>query len=515
MKLNRFADLLRAHGAPCLPVIALLVSCAAPVAHAQWAASDAQAAFSDYNTAFYFSPSSGNYDYRKQQGSTSTIGFWTGAETIELAEDAYELNPTTSNQTIVSQLCNGFVAQNTGNWSGDSYDDDLMWATIAFTRAYQITGNSTWLSDAETNFATVWSRGYDSSGGGIWWDTPADNNRVSASNWTFVIAGNMLYNITGNSTYQSEAKTIYTWAMANLYDASNGEVYDGVGSSGTSKSQYTYNYGTAIGANYYENDFSDANNMATYMIANFNNNGTYDGYNIMPNYGQGGTDGGGFNGIALRYVGYGLAHGEISNSSVLPWAQDNVSHAWSQRNSSGLSFNNWATSTPSGTNLYGWDCSDTVVGMQVIPVSSSTLIANGTYIVTNVNSGMAIDDPGSSKTDGKDMQQYTVNNGTNQQWNVTNLGNNVITLTNVSSGQLLDVAAASRSNGALVDQYPSNNGNNQKWQVLYLGGGVYTLTSINSGLALDVKGASKSTGAAIDQYPYETNTWQQWKFTSY
>jgi predicted alpha-1,6-mannanase (GH76 family) len=514
MKINRFADPLRLHGVRCF-FIALLLSGAAQAAHAQWAASDAETAFDDYNNAFYFNLSGDNYAYRNQQDSTSTIGFWTGAETIELAEDAYDLNPTTANQTIITQLCNGFVAQFTGNWSGDSYDDDLMWATIAFTRAYQDTGNATWLADAETNFATVWSRGYDSSGGGIWWDTPADNNRVSASNWTFVIAGNMLYNITGNSTYQSEAKTIYTWAMSNLYNSTNGEVYDGVNSStGTSTAQYSYNYGTAIGANYFEGDFSDANNMATYLINNLSD-GTYDGYNVMPNYGQGGTDGGGFNGIALRWVGYAYAHEAIANSAVLSWAQTNVSHAWAERNSSGLSYNNWTTTTPSGTDLYGWDCSDTVVGMQDIPTSASTLIANGTYIITSVDSGMALEDPGFSQTDGEDMDQWTVNNGTNQQWAVTNLGNNVITLKNVSSGQLLDVDAASKSNGALVDQWPGNSENNQKWQVLSLGSGVYTLTSINSGLALDVVGASKSAGAKIDQYPYQANTWQQWKFTSY
>src|SRR5437867_3961431 len=70
-------------------------------------------------------------------------------------------------------------------------------------------------------------------------------------------------------------------------------------------------------------------------------------------------------------------------------------------------------------------------------VGTSTLIPNGTYVITSVYSGLAIDDPAFSKTDGEDMQQYTVNDGTNQQWTVNNLGNNVITLTNGASGQVL------------------------------------------------------------------------------
>jgi len=145
----------------------------------------------------------------------------------------------------------------------------------------------------------------------------------------------------------------------------------------------------------------------------------------------------------------------------------------------------------------------------------TTLIANGTYIVTAVNSGLAIDDPDSSKTDGEDMQIYTVNDGTNQQWTVTNLGNNVITLTNVASGQLLDVAGASKTSGALVDQWPGNGQTNQEWNVISVGSGNFELTSVNSGLALDVVGGGTTNGTGINQYTYGGNTWQQWKFTSH
>ena len=145
----------------------------------------------------------------------------------------------------------------------------------------------------------------------------------------------------------------------------------------------------------------------------------------------------------------------------------------------------------------------------------STLIPNGTYIVTSVKSGLAIDDPDSSTTDGEDMQTYTVNDGTNQQWKVTNLGNNVITLTNAASGQLLDVAGDSKTNSALVDQWPSNGQTNQEWNVISVGSGIYELTSVNSGLALDVIGGGTTNGTGIDQYTYGGNTWQQWKFISY
>jgi hypothetical protein len=150
------------------------------------------------------------------------------------------------------------------------------------------------------------------------------------------------------------------------------------------------------------------------------------------------------------------------------------------------------------------------------PISNSqnNLIANGTYVIKSVYSGLTIDDPASSKTLGQVMQQSTVNNGANQQWTVNNLGNNVITLTNVASGLALDVTGGSKANSALVDQYTYQGNAWQKWNVISLGGGSYELTSVNSGLALDVVGGVKTVGAQIDQYPYRGNAWQQWTFAA-
>jgi predicted alpha-1,6-mannanase (GH76 family) len=354
-------------------IVLLLFLAASPAAFGQWTATDAQTAYSDFNNAFYFNPSGDNYDYRLLQGSTSYNGFWVQANLIELAVDAYNQNPTSANQNIINQLCTGFTTQYTGNWSSDGYDDDLMWATIAFTLAAKATGNSAWLADAETNFAVVWSRGYDTTlGGGIWWYAPAANTssgyKNSAANWTFVIAGNLLYQATGNSTYQTEAATIYSWAMSNLYDSATGEIYDGVHPSGVSTGQYSYNYGVAIGADTFEKDAADANNVANYLI-NHVSGGTVNSINILPNYGQGGTDGSGFNGITLRWVGYALNNGVLTNPAVLSWAQTNVGLAWALRNASGLSWNDWFAFTPP-SGVYSWDCSNTLMGMLDVPVPS-------------------------------------------------------------------------------------------------------------------------------------------------
>jgi hypothetical protein len=112
------------------------------------------------------------------------------------------------------------------------------------------------------------------------------------------------------------------------------------------------------------------------------------------------------------------------------------------------------------------------------------------------------------------MVIWAVNDGTNQQWKVTNLGNNVITLTNFASGEVLDVTGASKTSGALVDQYPANGQTNQEWNVISVAGG-FELTSVNSGLALSVVGGGTANGTGIDQLAYSGATSQQWKFTAY
>jgi alpha-galactosidase len=170
-----------------------------------------------------------------------------------------------------------------------------------------------------------------------------------------------------------------------------------------------------------------------------------------------------------------------------------------------IEFSNPTASTP---NL------DHIVISNLGGSSSGNLIANGTYVVESVYSGLAVGDPGSSTADSVVMEQLTVTNAANQQWTVNNLGNNVITLENGASSQLLEVTGKSTANSALVDQYPNNGQTNQEWNVISLGSGEYELTNVNSGKALDVDGATKTSGTDIDQYTYGGKAWQQWKFVT-
>ena len=143
---------------------------------------------------------------------------------------------------------------------------------------------------------------------------------------------------------------------------------------------------------------------------------------------------------------------------------------------------------------------------------SGNLIANGTYTLLNVNSGLALDVPGWSTANGVQIDQWANNGGNNQKWQLTNLGNNVVELVNVNSGKALEVAGGSTANGATVDQWTYGGGANQQWTVISVGSGAYELANKNSGQALDVSGANTGNGGLLLQWPYSGGANQKWTF---
>jgi hypothetical protein len=144
---------------------------------------------------------------------------------------------------------------------------------------------------------------------------------------------------------------------------------------------------------------------------------------------------------------------------------------------------------------------------------SGDLIPNGTYKMTNKNSGQVVDVPGLSMTDGTYLDQWASNGGANQQWELTNLGNNEVKLVNVNSGLALEVYGASTATGGKIDQWPYDSGKNQIWQVVSAGSGYYELVNEASGLALEVPSFSQTEDADLDQWTANGGANQLWSFT--
>src|ERR1017187_1502887 len=255
---------------------------------------DAVTIYDSYNAAF-------------RDGTGYYPGWWTGAEEIEMAEDAYDNSPLPARQTIVSNACNGFISNNGSSWT----------------------------------------------------------YKNAAVNGPAAIGACYLYNIYGDSSYLSKAQAIYAWERRVLLKTNSGSIADGInlGSTSTSGGALTYNQGTFIGA---ANYLYRATGLPFYyqdaiLVGKYTQNSMTSG-GILPQYGSG-SDLSGFNGIFARWMAR-FAKDQNLWSAFGPWLTTNANAAWSVRNSNNLAWQEWAT--PLGTNVPdAWGCSASVVIMQV------------------------------------------------------------------------------------------------------------------------------------------------------
>ena len=330
---------------------------------------DADTVFNAYNTAYYF-PNGGNSYYKIDNGTGVNPGWWTFAEEIEMAEDAYDSAPSLARQTIVTSLCNGFVSKNGSFWPqnpfyNNPYNDDISWAVIAFSRAYLISGNTTFRDIAKTNFDAMFSRAWDTNftGGGLWWRT--DNQYKNAAvNGPAAISACYLYSIYGDSSYLNKAKDCYAWERRVLFNTNSGAIFDGIDTNNVYNTwSSTYNQGTFIGAANFLHQatglpfyYQDAILAAKYTQNNLASAG------ILPEYGSG-SDLPGFNGIFARWMAR-FAKDQNLWQAFGPWLNTNANAAFTVRNASNLSWQKWQTATPNGV-LDSWGCSPSVVIMQV------------------------------------------------------------------------------------------------------------------------------------------------------
>src|ERR1700677_1086599 len=191
---------------------------------------DAVTMFNSYNAQFY--SLSGVEGYFKDNQTGGVTYFWEQAAESECVIDAYEASPNASYATMITDLLNGFVNNNGTNWSYDIYNDDCMWACLAFARGYQDTGITSFKIIAQSNFDMVYARGWDTNlGGGIWWTT-AKTNKNAAVNGPASIAAYSLYEILGDANYLSESAAIFNWESNSLFVSSTGEIHDSMGSDG-------------------------------------------------------------------------------------------------------------------------------------------------------------------------------------------------------------------------------------------------------------------------------------------
>lgn len=318
---------------------------------------DSQAIYEGHIKAFY--RERGERAYLRESTEGGVVSYWMWAEQMEMVLDAYERRKDAKQLVEFRALFKGFLRVHGQTWERNDFNDDIMWMVIACTRAHLLTGDADYLKTAKVNFDLCHERAHsDDLGGGLWWKTEK-NTKNACVNGPGAIAAFLLGQATKDEAYTEKAKAMFAWLKKNLFDEKTGAVYDHKRRDGRlNRRVFSYNQGTFVGAA----DFLGFHDEAMRACDHTMTEVCRDGY-FPPAGGQG--DGGGFNGIAARWIArfcYDHGHAE----TLGPWLLKNADAAWkSRRKSDNLSWSKWPRATPDETQ-YSWGNSSAVIFLQVV-----------------------------------------------------------------------------------------------------------------------------------------------------
>lgn len=287
--------------------------------------------------------------YWKDDNHTGRMDFWTQQEAIETLIDAYNINPSTDLKNKIIYLYNGVRDGYGLLWSGNIYNDDIVWGSLMCIRAFKITNDGGMLDMAKNNFNMMWNRAWDtqSLGGGLWWTTD-NQTKNTCVNAPAVICAMLLYQATGDVTYKTKAKQIMDWMVLKLYDASTGEVKGAINKTGNiTEGALSYTQGTFIGAcDLLRADYPGTNYLAMGLKAmDYARNSMCNTSGGILKDENGVPDTQGMKSIFARWACL-FVKNTATSGNYGAWLDANAAQAWSIRNSQGLMWNIWGTRTP-------------------------------------------------------------------------------------------------------------------------------------------------------------------------
>ena len=137
--------------------------------------------------------------------------------------------------------------------------------------------------------------------------------------------------------------------------------------------------------------------------------------------------------------------------------------------------------------------------------------SGATYHLISQQTGLALDNAGSTSARTAVTQWGDDPSNINQAWTITSVGNGYFMLVNQRSGMALD-DGGSDTDGTAVTQYPADPTNaNQYWQFVAIGNGEYHVVCKASGKALDNAGLA-TQGSVVTQWHDDgpSNVHQGW-----
>ncbi|BDZ50292.1 hypothetical protein GCM10025867_25330 [Frondihabitans sucicola] len=177
--------------------------------------------------------------------------YWWEAQNWQMVMDKYERSHDPASRKMIDAVFDGWQKAYP-DFRKNDFNDDMGWWAQGSIRAYQLTGEKRFLTEAETIFGYISQFEDTTYGGGIWWQNinvgNGDLNQKNvATNGPAIATAVNLYKATGDKKYLDTAKRLFAW-LDKTFNV-NGHLGDDILGTNTLRNfDFTYNQG----------DFADA-----------------------------------------------------------------------------------------------------------------------------------------------------------------------------------------------------------------------------------------------------------------
>ncbi len=151
----------------------------------------------------------------------------------------------------------------------------------------------------------------------------------------------------------------------------------------------------------------------------------------------------------------------------------------------------------------------TTNSVAVFGLLSHAAITDGDYKLTNASSGLVLDDPESSKTQGTQIIEWPSTGRPNQSWRFAVQPSGAYTIQNVSSGLYLTDPNGSSVRGTKLEQAAATGDGTQLWALTPSGSG-FVIVNQAANLVIDDPDGSKKEGTGIILWPPDKGLNQTW-----
>lgn len=289
------------------------------------------------------------HSYTLEKGNTKPtlnngFNYWWNAHNLDALVDAYRRTGDEKYTKRMADLIKGCIVRQKDwvehenpleNW----FFDDMDWMGLATLRAFQATGDSSYLEHAVKLWQSIVYYGWDDKlGGGIYWNKERSGKNACANAPAMILSAR-LYEQTHEQEYLDWAIKIHDWTAGHLMHKESGLIYDGMGIDSSLNTNmgwlFTYNQGTYMGGCAYlyritgEQKYLDE----AVAIADIVTDPTDDRYHhyspagIMN--GGGGGDGGLFDGIFMRYLSQMIRMNILDEARTKAYTRYMVQNAYS------------------------------------------------------------------------------------------------------------------------------------------------------------------------------------------